>query len=317
MSGIHTTLREYPVCTEALCHTSPYDGIADSYDTMFSDNNTYYGPINIREREVFDRFVRPAQRDSTALDVGCGTGFHTRWLIEKGYSTTGIDISREMLRVARAKSRSWPAKPEFLCCNALETAALSGRVFDVIVCLGSTLNHISDWLLFCRRVSAHLRPNGVFLFSCDTFLGIDTIVWLLRTAGTGYVREERVQNFIRNVYCLATGRPFENHWLMETNTVTVEVPLTYETTGRLRRMLAGVQLRTTCLTGVHSFSCFDPDVISASTCLETGVRSRKGAWWQRVLQRCEEWFSPRFHWACANIVGVAVKASDSQEGSYE
>lgn len=38
-----------------------------------------------------------------ALDFGCGAGRSTRFLRELGYAVTGVDISGEMLRMARAK----------------------------------------------------------------------------------------------------------------------------------------------------------------------------------------------------------------------
>jgi predicted TPR repeat methyltransferase len=36
------------------------------------------------------------------IDLGCGTGASVRWLANKGYNITGIDMSAEMLAVARA-----------------------------------------------------------------------------------------------------------------------------------------------------------------------------------------------------------------------
>src|SRR5579864_5226151 len=37
-----------------------------------------------------------------ALDFGCGTGRSTRFLHKLGFDVTGVDISEDMLRIARA-----------------------------------------------------------------------------------------------------------------------------------------------------------------------------------------------------------------------
>ena len=36
-----------------------------------------------------------------AVDLGCGTGASVRWLANRGYNITGIDISPSMLNVAQ------------------------------------------------------------------------------------------------------------------------------------------------------------------------------------------------------------------------
>ncbi len=46
--------------------------------------------------------------DARVLDVGCGSGWATRMLVEYAFNgrVTGIDISDEMIRVARESSQS-------------------------------------------------------------------------------------------------------------------------------------------------------------------------------------------------------------------
>ena len=40
---------------------------------------------------------------SLVLDVPCGTGRFTDWLVDQGYRVVGVDISPEMIQVAREK----------------------------------------------------------------------------------------------------------------------------------------------------------------------------------------------------------------------
>lgn len=290
-------------------YETPYDVIADRYDEMFGDENIYYATISAKERQVFEMCVPLVHRNRDALDIGCGTGFHSQWLADRGYRTVGIDVSREMLRVARAKSHNWSNSAEFLLCDALDMSVLGSRSFDVITCLGSTLNHIQDWRLFSSEVSKLLRPNGKFIFSCDNFMGIDTILWLFKKRQSGYAEDERVHNFKKNIRCLLTGQPFRNHWRMEAGKTRVELALTYETVGSFKHYLSEFGLEIQSLTGVHLLSCFVPDIINASANLHQNVSRTHRSWSSRVLLSCEGWLSPRFPQICANIVGVSALTS--------
>jgi len=70
-----------------------YDGLADWYDGVFA------GPGPARETVL--RLL--GDGPGTLLDVGCGTGAHTVAMAERGWSVTGVDISDDQLRLARAR----------------------------------------------------------------------------------------------------------------------------------------------------------------------------------------------------------------------
>ncbi|HYA64945.1 MAG TPA: class I SAM-dependent methyltransferase, partial [Candidatus Sulfotelmatobacter sp.] len=59
--------------------------------------NTYY--LAYRDLPAIFAKYAPGKR---ALDFGCGTGRSTRFLQELGFSAIGVDISEDMLRIARA-----------------------------------------------------------------------------------------------------------------------------------------------------------------------------------------------------------------------
>lgn len=78
--------------------------VAAEYDAVrFS---TLKGRItNALEQQAVMRALASASLPaaSSVLDVPCGTGRATLWLLEQGYSVTGMDISSEM--IAQAQSR--------------------------------------------------------------------------------------------------------------------------------------------------------------------------------------------------------------------
>lgn len=73
-----------------------YDGIADWYDTEFQP-----APLESETWEVLLGLLGdPA---GALIDVGCGTGSYAAALGERGWDVTGVDISEDMLRLARER----------------------------------------------------------------------------------------------------------------------------------------------------------------------------------------------------------------------
>jgi predicted TPR repeat methyltransferase len=71
-------------------------GRANAYATL-EFANTYY--LAFRDLpSILTRHVTGRR----ALDFGCGTGRSTRFLRNLGFNVTGIDISEDMLQIARA-----------------------------------------------------------------------------------------------------------------------------------------------------------------------------------------------------------------------
>lgn len=76
------------------------DEYANEYDQLYSDKN-YQAECDLIEH-TFHRFATGEVR--SIVDFGCGTGNHAIPLAQRGYCVTGVDLSAEMLRVARKKS---------------------------------------------------------------------------------------------------------------------------------------------------------------------------------------------------------------------
>src|SRR3989344_6817157 len=50
--------------------------------------------------EGADKFISFLKPDASALDVGCGGGIASKYLIEKGLSVAGVDFSEKMIEIA-------------------------------------------------------------------------------------------------------------------------------------------------------------------------------------------------------------------------
>lgn len=76
--------------------------VAEEYDQVRFSH--YKGRLtNLLEKRVVLKALSSVPCGSTVLDIPCGTGRVTEWLLEKGYKTTGLDISSEMAKQAKVR----------------------------------------------------------------------------------------------------------------------------------------------------------------------------------------------------------------------
>ena len=58
------------------------------------------------EKRLLEKLLADFPRAGTALEIGCGTGFFTRWLGSRGFKVVGLDLSLPMLREARRRGNA-------------------------------------------------------------------------------------------------------------------------------------------------------------------------------------------------------------------
>ena len=100
------------------------------------------------------------------LDLGCGTGRLSIAAARRGHRVLGVDLSAEMLAVAKEKTAAAAVEVELLRANIAELDCLRDQSFDYAACLFSTLGMVSD-AEQRRKVVANvrrlLRPGGCFI----------------------------------------------------------------------------------------------------------------------------------------------------------
>ena len=141
-----------------------YSEFAYSYDILMQ--NVDYQKRTDYLYSLFEKFDRAP---TLMLDLACGTGEFSNRFANKGVSVIGVDISYDMLSVAREKSAEQQNDILYLCQNAAELD-LYGTVDGAICCLDS-LNHITDYGDFCSaiaRVSLFLEKDRLFIFDLNT-----------------------------------------------------------------------------------------------------------------------------------------------------
>lgn len=73
--------------------TATYDKIADIYTDRYFDISP--------DQPLVDRFLDLLEPEAKILDVGCGPGNFTQYLVSQGFQVEGIDLSEGMLASAR------------------------------------------------------------------------------------------------------------------------------------------------------------------------------------------------------------------------
>jgi SAM-dependent methyltransferase len=98
------------------------------------------------------------------LEVGCGTGNHTRLLVARGYRVTGVDLSGDILRIAEEKVRHGAV---FARADMRDLDRAVEGEYDAVVCLFSTVSYnrtLRDLRKTLSGFHGRLAPGGVVAF---------------------------------------------------------------------------------------------------------------------------------------------------------
>ncbi|MBN1552173.1 class I SAM-dependent methyltransferase [bacterium] len=145
---------------------------------------------------------------SRVIDVGCGSGWLAYYLGKMGHTTLGIDISEELIELARKRVESDPYPPfiefdwkvSFMVCDLEESTPRVDEPFDAAI-FESVLHHFYNPIAVLRNVSSILKPEGVIAIS------------------EGHMPEKNTSNFKENLELMRTygtiERPFTRKQLKQ------------------------------------------------------------------------------------------------------
>jgi ubiquinone/menaquinone biosynthesis C-methylase UbiE len=114
------------------------------------------GPAEPHERYLLRHVPRPCD---AVLELGCGTGAFSRRLASVARAVVALDLSAEMIRVARSRSAG-RANIEHVV-GEMTTLPLRRAGFDCVVSL-NTLHH-TEPVQALRAMRGALRPGGMLL----------------------------------------------------------------------------------------------------------------------------------------------------------
>lgn len=177
-----------------------YTSFAENYDLLMQDVD-----YTARTEYLLSVFEKYSKRPTLMLDLACGTGSFSNEFAKKGIQVIGVDISPEMLNIAKEKSEKENMDVLYLCQDASELD-LYGTVDGAICCMDS-INHITEREVLkeaFKKVSLFLEPECLFVFDVNTLYKHKEVL-----ANNTFVLEED------NLYCVWQNEYFEDEALTE------------------------------------------------------------------------------------------------------
>ncbi|MEX0662365.1 MAG: class I SAM-dependent methyltransferase [Balneolaceae bacterium] len=126
-----------------------YNIWAEQYDTNINPT---------RDLEILS--LRNALYDLTfshCLEIGCGTGKNTGWLLSKSDRVLAVDLSEKMLKKARQKTSS--ERVIFKKIDITENWSFTSDGFDLVV-FSLVLEHVSDLKHIYKQLHAKVESGG-------------------------------------------------------------------------------------------------------------------------------------------------------------
>ena len=126
-----------------------YNSWAEQYDT--TNNKT-------RDLEAISLRTTLANiQFDTCLEIGCGTGKNTEWLLAKAKQVTAVDFSEEML--AKAKEKINADNVQFVQADITKNWDFVNKQYSLVT-FSLVLEHIENLDDIFKKLSKIIPPNG-------------------------------------------------------------------------------------------------------------------------------------------------------------
>ena len=136
-----------------------YDDIAEWYDQWVGTHSMRDDPFFPAVEDLLGEVA--GQR---ICDLACGQGRVARYLADQGARVVGIDLSTQLLAMARKQEESAPRGIEYHHADARNLDVEALGLFDGVVCFMALMD-IPDLAPTLQSVARILRPGGWFVFA--------------------------------------------------------------------------------------------------------------------------------------------------------
>jgi len=138
-------------------------GNYSSYYNLLYKDKDYNGEAGF----IYDLIQKYSPGTKNVLDLGCGTGGHDFLLAEKGYAMTGVDMSEEMLSIARSQPLNHSTAQQLNFLHGDIRTFRMDKKFETTISLFHVMSYQTtneDFLSALRTAKAHLASGGIYIF---------------------------------------------------------------------------------------------------------------------------------------------------------
>ncbi len=137
----------------------PYERLSKLYKKDWGKDSVKYSGLISNVINIYNLNVH------SVLDVACGSGILASKLYSENFNVSGIDISEDMINVAKENTTGI----EFKVANMAEFTFT--KKFQLITCAFDSLNYLTndlDMKKTLKNIFLHLEDNGIFIFDINT-----------------------------------------------------------------------------------------------------------------------------------------------------
>ncbi|MCR8968182.1 MULTISPECIES: class I SAM-dependent DNA methyltransferase [Streptococcus] len=160
-----------------------YEMFARIYDSVMDDS------LYQKWTDFSLRHLPSAKDQKKLLELACGTGLQSIYFVEAGFDVTGLDLSAEMLDIAKKRRDSKNLDITFIKGDMRDLSQLPK--FNMVTCYSDSICYLQDEVdvgdVF-KEVYNILEHDGVFIFDVHSTFQTDQVF-------PGYSYHENAEDF--------------------------------------------------------------------------------------------------------------------------
>lgn len=132
-----------------------FDAFAKHYDSWYQSKLGNF--VDSVEKNLIEE-ISEFNDNEKVLDIGSGTGTFSVWMANKGLKVTGIDQSKEMIKVAQEKAEKENLEIDYVLGDA-HKLPFADETFDLVVSV-TAIEFVDDPKSVLKEAMRVLKPNG-------------------------------------------------------------------------------------------------------------------------------------------------------------